>query len=70
MIVVQKSFYSMHVCTLNYALKRGYAYLLTLIRQAICQNKSKHLCKATWDKNKQTICYIWPFFPQRFESRA
>ena len=48
MIVVQKCS-SFHACTLNYALKRGYAYLLTLIRQAICQNKSKHSCKATGD---------------------
>ena len=52
MIVVQKKSSSFHACTLNYALKRGYAYLLTLIRQAICQNKSKHSCKANWDKRK------------------
>ena len=56
MIVVQKCS-SFHACTLNYALKRGYAYLLTLIRQAICQNKSKHLCKATWDKKKQSATF-------------
>ena len=51
MIVVQKCS-SFHACTIKYALKRGYAYLLTLIRQAICQNKSKHSCKATWDKKQ------------------